>query len=457
MNKEHSYIQIKESSSLQGVVSVEGAKNSFLPIIMATLLVRGISVIHHVPNVSDVYSVIELLEKYNVKIEYLPKEQKLIADTSGLTSTILANEYFNVIRTSTLLIGAIIKQFKECWIGYPGGDAIGARPIDIHLEGFSEFGISHKLYNEYVHLKVDEEIHSADYYLPFPSVGATQNLLLLASQINGTSILRNAAQEPEVYDLIEVLEKMGAKIESLPGSIFVISGRQDLVPFEHTLMPDRLEATTFLIAAAATKGSVHIPNAPAYAMRSAIYFLRKMGHEVIVGPGDYGITFYSAEEPKSDLISIRTMPYSGFATDYQSLFLSLLSVTSGQSSIQETIFEDRMSQAYELNKMGANISIKNNYAIINGVKKLEGTIVNGNDIRGVAALMIAGLAASGTSVIYGLKHLLRGYANLDKKLRDLGAQIEFVVPEPSFISVVNAEIAKSENTFFTKDIIPAIS
>lgn len=422
MKNETAYIKIKQSLFLNGTIAVDGAKNSLLPIMIATMLTKGISTIHHVPPLLDMHATIKLLQKYNVKVFYDEKEKIVTMDTQVIASSIVNVEYFKALRSSVLFASVVLLNFRECWLGLPGGDKIGKRPIDIHLEGFKLFGVEIIHHNDYIYLAIKNKLIPIDYYLPYPSVGATQNFLLLASRIEGQTILRNAAQEPEILDLIEVLEKMGVKIEVYFGGKIVIYGNSSLRPFEHTIMPDRLEAATFLMAAAITNGSVHIPNAPAYAMDSIIYHLKKMGHEIEVGKNKYGITFNASENPKA--INVKTMPYPGLATDYQAPLLALLTITEGESILQETVFENRMHHAFELNKMGAQIIVDSDYAKIKGVQSLCGTIVSANDLRGTATLILAGLVAHGETKVFGLCHLLRGYNGFEKKLQALGAAVE---------------------------------
>lgn len=422
MKNETAYIKIKQSLFLNGTIVVDGAKNSLLPIMIATMLTRGISTIHHVPPLLDMYATIKLLQKYNVKILYDEKEKIITIDTQFMVSTIVNIEFFKALRSSVLFSSVILLNFKECWLGLPGGDKIGKRPINIHLDGFKLFGIEVTHHSDYIYLKIKNQLVPIDYYLPYPSVGATQNFLLLASRIEGKTILRNAAQEPEILDLIEVLEKMGAKIETYFGGTIVIYGNSHLSSFDHTIMPDRLEAATFLLAAAITKGSIHIPNAPAYAMDSIIYHLKQMGHELEIGKNQYGITFHAAEKSKG--INLKTMPYPGLATDYQAPLLALLTVSEGESVLHETVFENRMLHAFELNKMGAQIAIESDYAKVKGVPGLYGEIVSANDVRAAATLILAGLAAHGETKVFGLHHLLRGYNGFEKKLQSVGGDVE---------------------------------
>lgn len=424
MKNEIAYIKIEQSFALGGTVVVEGAKNSLLAVLMASLLTRGVSIIEHIPPILDVYATIKLLEKYNVKVIYDQHEKKIEINSLYVAPTIIATEHFKKIRTSYFLASISLLHFNEFWLGFPGGDKIGKRPIDIHLNGFEAFGVTTNHHEDYIYLSAKNGLRPATVFLSYPSVGATQNLLLLAAGIEGKSVLYNAAQEPEILDLIEVLKLMGVKIELFFGGTIIIYGSKSLKPFQYIVMPDRLEASTLLIAAALTKGSIHIPNAPAFAMKSIIYHLEKMGNAVFVGPNEYGITLEAADIQTN--INAKTMPYPGLSTDYQSPLLALMAVSRGQAVIHETVFENRMLHALELNKMGAQITVESDYAKIKGVDNLVGTSVYAHDIRATAALILAGLVASGTTKVFGLNHLLRGYYNFDKKLIMLGGNITFI-------------------------------
>jgi UDP-N-acetylglucosamine 1-carboxyvinyltransferase len=285
-------------------------------------------------------------------------------------------------------------------------------------------GAEYVFEDNYIHVKAPHGLNGARIVFDYPSVGATQNILLAASLIEEKVIIINAAQEPEIIDMIEVLKSMGVSIKLDFASIITIMGKKNLKPFDHTVMPDRLEAGTLLIASAITKGSISIVNAPAYCMQNVIKKLRSMGNEVIEGHHGFGITLIAGDSQKST--KIKTMPFPGFPTDLQSPFMALLAVTEGQSIMHETVFESRMSHAYELNKMGAQISVEYDCAKIIGVQKLYGKEVIAGDIRSCAALVLAGLVAENTTTIYGVNHLLRGYCKLDEKLRSLGADIEII-------------------------------
>lgn len=423
MHLENSYIKIEKSEGLGGIIFAEGAKNSMLPIAPAAFLASGISILKNIPNSQDLKVMIELMEYFGAKCFYSESEKILKIDTTNLKNEIAPLNLFQEYRASTLFAGPLLARFNEVFIGLPGGDKIGKRPLDIHLNAFKILGAEIEYKNDYIHVKA-KKFNGGEIFLDYASVGATQNILLLASSIEEKITIHNVAQEPEVFDLIEALRGMGIKINCKFGSIVEVFGTKNIKPYNHEIITDRLECATLILAAAITKGSVKIPNAPAFAMKSFIQKLRQMGHEVIIDGNDFGITFISSEDPKPT--SIKTMPYPGFSTDLQPQMMSILALTKGESSIHETVFESRMAHAHEMNKMGANIKVEFDYAKIIGVEKLYGQTVFANDIRAFASLVIAGLIAEGTTKIYGVKHLLRGYVGLDKKIKSLGGNIELI-------------------------------
>jgi UDP-N-acetylglucosamine 1-carboxyvinyltransferase len=425
MINENSYIKIKQSPSISGIMMVEGSKNAILPITKCAILPKGISILRHVPLTKDIESMISILNLYGAKISYISEEKTLIINSSNIQNTIIPAELFSSYRASTLLAGALLSRFGEAWIGLPGGDKIGKRPIDIHLNAFEKMGAKIEYKENYIYISSSKKnLNSAEIYLEYPSVGATQNIMLAAASCSGTTIIKNAAQEPEIIDMAGVLSEMGAKIEFKFQNTIYITGTNNFKEFDYTVMPDRLEAGTFLAAAAITGGSIEIPNAPAYAMFDLLNKLEKMGHKIKTGNSGFGITIYASESPIGT--NIKTMPFPGIHTDYQSALTALLSLSDGKSEVHETVFESRMSHAYELNKMGANISVEYDHAKIYGVKKLYGTEVKANDIRSCAALILAGLAAEGETIVYGVNHLIRGYYKLDERLQTLGAEVEIL-------------------------------
>ncbi len=422
--QDSSFIIVKKSPCISGIISVEGAKNAILPIVPAAILADGTSILHHVPDSQDVRSMIELLEQYNITCSFNTHTKILSIDTTHIQNKKVASSFFNAYRASTIIAGSLLARFNEVWIGLPGGDKIGKRPLNIHLEAFEAMGAQYTYYTDYIHIEAPYGLHGSEIIFDYPSVGATQNILLAASCIEEEVTIINAAQEPEILDMIMVLKNMGVSINVEFGSIIKIKGTKNIIPFNHTTIPDRLEVGTLLIASAITKGSISIINAPAYCMQNVIKKLRIMGNEVSEGINGFGISLTAGDHQKAT--KIKTMPHPGFPTDLQSPFMALLSIAQGESIMHETVFESRMNHAYELNKMGAQISIEYDCAKINGVSTLYGAEVTAGDIRSCAALVLAGLVAENETVIYGVNHLMRGYARLDEKLRSLGGNIEII-------------------------------
>jgi UDP-N-acetylglucosamine 1-carboxyvinyltransferase len=427
MEKNSSYFKIKQSLYLNGTIMVDGAKNSLLPIIIASILTKGISYIHGVPDIHDLHSTIYLLSLFNVHALYNKKEQVLSVDSTYIKNNKMSANDFKLLRTSILFAAPLLHHFNEFWLSHPGGDSIGKRPVDIHLDGLQACGIVSASQEEYTYLVVQEPSKNVDFYLPFPSVGATQNLLLYGACNEGTITLYNAAQEPEIIELIDVLKMMGASIQCFFGGTIRIQGQKNLKPFSYHIMPDRIEAATFLIAAAITGGSIFLPNACAHFMRPCLALLEKCGHTIEVGRNGFGITCIGAERSamqQNNSLVIKTLPYPGFSTDYQPLFLPLLALANGSSVIHENIFENRFLCVDGLNKMGAQISLTHGSMVtIDGVEDLTGQEVCAGDIRSGASFILAALAASGKTSVYGVEHILRGYSAIDAKLQSVGADI----------------------------------
>lgn len=426
MKQNNNYFKIKRSLCLNGTIMIDGAKNALLPIMIASLLTHGVSYIHGVPDIYDLHSTIYLLSLYNVFAEYDRHTRILTIDTTNIKNNRMHKEHFLLLRTSVLFLSAMLQNFNEFWLLPSGGDAIGKRPVDIHINGLQVLGVTVTNNHDSVYLQKNENAVFREFYLPFPSVGATANLLIYAAKNEGVITLYNVATEPEIMELIEVLRAMGARIECFFGGTIVIYGTVSLNPFTYYLMPDRLEAATFLIAAAMTGGSIFLPNMPIYTMRSCLSMLQRCGHEIELGNNGYGVTCHGRidNQKNNEIISIKTMPYPGFSTDYQPLFLSLLTITKGMSYIYENIFEKRFLHIDLLNNMGACIvKLYDNVVSITGVDRLVGRSVSAPDIRSGASLILAGLVADEETVIYGTEHILRGYSKIEKKLQSVGAEI----------------------------------
>lgn len=416
------YCIVEESPALSGRVMLGGAKNAVLPIMASLILTSGTSTLTNVPASADVYQMITLLQDLGAHVVFEALTGTLHVDTSALDAWSVKPEIMKKMRASVLVMGPLLARHKKVCIALPGGCSIGARPIDLHLKIFEQMGVSVGFSGEYLQAEA-LELCAVRFVLDYPSVGATENALMAAVLTCGITEIVNAAIEPEVLDLIDVLKKMGARIAVDAPATIRIEGVSALKPIEHHIMADRLEAGTLLLAASVTKGHIVIPDAPAYAMELFLQKLSEMGNKIIVGENGIGITLIGADVLKP--ISFITMPYPGFPTDLQAPMMAACAVASGTSYIHETVFENRMLHTCELKKMGAAIAVKGNRATVKGVSTLHGAEVLATDIRASAALVIAGLAAKGRTKILEVHHLKRGYSSLDQKITQLGGVMFF--------------------------------
>ncbi len=417
MNK----IVIKGGKPLRGEVYIEGAKNAVLPIVTSALLAtEGVSKFYNVPNLSDVKIISELLTSLGVKINYNKEEKTLEVDATNPLKKEADFEFVSKMRASFLVAAPILVREKFAKVAMPGGCAIGSRPIEQHLKGFSLLGANIIKDAGYVELKAEKGLTGTTIFFDFPSVGATQNVIMASCLSKGKTILVNVAQEPEIGDMISFLKKMGAKISGENTSCLVIEGVEKLHGAEHTIMPDRVEAATYMIAAAATKGNVLVKNARYEDNVALVSKMREMGIQIEVNKNEIRV--------KNDRdyllpIDVKTLPHPGFLTDMQSIIMVLTLLAKGVSTITETVFENRFMHVEELRRMNAKIRIEGRSALIEGGEKLEGTSVKATDLRAGAALVIAGLIANGQTVVTNIKHIDRGYVNIEEKLRKLGADI----------------------------------
>lgn len=414
------YLKIEHSKPLLGEVELSGAKNAVLVTIASLILVNGISTLYNVPVSADVIEMIELLKLFGAISFFDTENHILTVDTTSLRFTSINTAIMHKTRASILIMGPLLARFGTAHLGFPGGDAIGKRPIDYHIKSFRKLGVIFNDNNEYLSAKA-QSLKGANIVLEYPSVGATENILMAATCAQGTTKIINAACEPEVLDLIDALCKMGAKIAIEAPATIIIEGVSSLQPIEHTIMVDRLEAGSLLIAAAATKGEITIINANAHVLDVFLLKLEQMGHTIAIGSNGVGIHLKATQFPQA--VSFKTGPYPSFPTDLQAPMMALQCMAEGISVIEETVFENRFHHAYELIKMGANIEIEHNKAIIKTVKDLCGMDVIAKDIRASTALVIAGLMAQGTTIVSGLHHWRRGYEKLENKLQRLGANI----------------------------------
>ena len=413
-----SYI-IEGGKRLEGEVNISGSKNASLPIIAASILNSNITKLYNVPNIHDTQITLEILKILGCKIG--KKSDKIIIDSKNMKKTEIPDDLMRQMRSSVVLTGAIIGRFKEAKISYPGGCDIGARPIDLHLKGFKKLGIEIEEESGFIKCKCDKIIGNT-IHLDFPSVGATENIMLAAVLAEGETIINNAAMEPEIEDLQNMLNRMGAKITGAGTNIIKIVGVKKLKEVSYTVMPDRIEAGTFLCAGAITEGKIKLNNINVEHIAPVINKLEECGCKIEISKNSVKL-----EAPKKlKSVDIKTMPYPGFPTDMQSVFATVLTVSKGTSIVVENIFENRYKYTNELKRMGAKITVEGKTAIIKGIKRLNGTKVTSTDLRGGAALVLAGLQAKGKTTVNNIEYILRGYEGIDKKLSMLGAKIERV-------------------------------
>ncbi|MGG3571737.1 UDP-N-acetylglucosamine 1-carboxyvinyltransferase [Bacillus gobiensis] len=417
-------IIVRGGNKLNGTVKVEGAKNAVLPVIAASLLAsEEKSVICDVPTLSDVYTINEVLRHLGAEVHF--ENNQVVIDASYELTTEAPFEYVRKMRASVLVMGPLLARTGRSRVALPGGCAIGSRPIDQHLKGFEAMGAEIKVGNGFIEAEVNGRLKGAKVYLDFPSVGATENLIMAASLAEGTTILENVAKEPEIVDLANYINAMGGKIRGAGTGTIKIEGVEKLKGTHHLIIPDRIEAGTFMVAAAITKGNVLVQGAVPEHLTSLIAKMQEMG-VTIIEEGE-GLRVIGPNQLKS--IDIKTMPHPGFPTDMQSQMMALLLCANGTSMITETVFENRFMHAEEFRRMNGNIKIEGRSVIINGPVRLQGAEVAATDLRAGAALILAGLAADGYTRVTELKHLDRGYVNFHNKLAGLGADIERVTEE----------------------------
>ena len=415
------YLLVKQSSPLNGQVNLNGAKNATLPIMAALILTNGKSELTNVPNSADVIQMIKLLKDLGAETIFSPEKNYLEVDTSKINNFEVKPEIMNQMRASILVMGPLLARFGKAKVAMPGGCLIGTRPINLHLKGFQDMGVEIKEDIPFFDAQLSNNFSNKEnkIVLEYPSVGATENIAMLASLQNGkTTKIVNAALEPEVLDFLNVLKEMGAQIEIQPPATIKIYGVNRLFSVKHKIIPDRLEAGALLLATAITGGNINIENAQAEHMDVFLEKLKEMGHEIKT---ENGITLNATKNPKA--VNFKTGPYPGFPTDLQAPMMTAQCLANGKSIIEETVFENRLMHAIELQKMGAQIKTYGTKAIINGVEELYGTEVIATDIRASCALVIAGLVAKGETKIMGVHHWQRGYDKLEEKLKILGAGV----------------------------------
>ena len=416
------YLEIEGVELLQGNIKISGAKNSALVLMAASILSKGQINLFNVPQISDVLMMSKILTAMGINIKTNTNKLEINTKKISPPSEDIFFDLFNALRGSFFCIGPILARFGKAKLSLPGGCSIGSRPIDEHINSLKKLGVIFQLKNNYLSAEVitpNKRLVGSTINFKCKSVGATDTLLMAASLAEGTTILKNAAQEPEIIDLASMLNLMGARVKGAGTPCITIEGVESLKGCDYTVMPDRIEAGTFLISAAITRSTISLFACEPSHLEAVIKKLELCGCKF-----EYTKHFLKII-PNQNLNSVdmTTSPFPGFPTDLQAPFMALMATTNGTSKIKETIFENRMNHVKELNRMGANITVRDNIATVAGVKKLEGEVVEGSDLRATAALALAGLSANGKTIVRGLEYLERGYEDFPKKLQLIGAKI----------------------------------
>ena len=410
---------VKGGNRLVGTVKTSGAKNAVLPIIAASILGTSPSRLDEIPALEDVRTICAVLECLGIKVN-ASEPHTLKIDSREITSCEAPYELVRSMRASFLVMGPLLARKGYARISQPGGCAIGTRPIDLHLKGFEALGVKIEQGHGYIEASAPEGMTGANIYLDFPSVGATENIMMAAAMAKGTTVLENPAEEPEIVDLANYLNQMGARVRGAGTNVITIEGVSELHGVQHSVIPDRIEAGTYMIAAAMTGGDVIIENVLPEHQKPLIAKLREAGALV-----EEDIDrIHVAGSGRLKAVDIKTLPYPGFPTDMQAQMMAMLSVAEGRSKITETVFENRFMHVVELNRMGANITTEGRSAVITGPAHLTGCTVRATDLRAGAAMILAGLVAEGATEICDIYHIDRGYEALHKGIRELGGVIE---------------------------------
>jgi UDP-N-acetylglucosamine 1-carboxyvinyltransferase len=414
-------IVVEGGERLVGEVQVSGAKNAALPALAAALLVEGACTFTNCPRLRDVDTFQTLLENLGARLRWKGKGE-LQVDTSGIEGITAPYDLVKTMRASILILGPLLARMGEAVVSLPGGCAIGARPVNLHLKGLEQLGAQIELEHGYIKARAPR-LTGAQIYLDIPTVTGTENLMMAAALAEGTTVIENAACEPEVVELAAVLSAMGADIEGAGTAVLTVRGVEQLQPVQHTIMPDRIEAGTLMVAVGITGGNILIRGCRLEYMEAVIGKLREVGVEISpLAEGEVRVV----GDSRVRSVDVKTLPYPGFPTDMQAQFMALMTVANGLSAISETIFENRFMHVSELKRMAADIRVQGSTAIVTGVPRLSGAQVMATDLRASASLVVAGLAAEGQTVISRAYHLQRGYENLVGKLAALGAFVKEV-------------------------------
>jgi UDP-N-acetylglucosamine 1-carboxyvinyltransferase len=410
---------IEGGERLKGTVRISGSKNAVLPVLAATILEKGVYTIGNVPRLRDVETMMRLIGILGAKAEWIDAHRVRV-DSTGTGNHVAPYELVKEMRASVLVLGSLMGGLKKATVSYPGGCAIGERPINLHLKGLSALGCEVHIREGYVDVTA-KHLKGARITFDTTTVGGTENMLMAAVRAKGETVIENAAREPEVVDLARMLKKMGARIDGEGTEVIKIKGVDSLTPCDYDVIPDRIETGTFLAACAMTRGNITVENCVPEHVKAVIEKLKETGMEI----SHEGETIRAAMTKKrTTAVDIKTIPYPGFPTDMQAQMMALMTISRGVSAITETIFENRMMHAAELRRMGGNIRVIGNTAIVTGGKTLSGAKVMATDLRASASLIIAGLAAYGPTEISRIYHIDRGYESIEEKLSTLGAKIE---------------------------------
>ena len=413
---------IEGGSPVSGTLKISGAKNSALPILAATLLADGPVQIHNLPHLNDITTMITLLRCMGTDIT-IDEKLGVEIDPRSVNDLTAPYELVKTMRASILVLGPLLARHGVANVSFPGGCAIGSRPVDIHLKGLEAMGAEITIDEGFIRARSNGRLKGANIVMEKVTVGGTENLLMAAALAEGTTVLHNAAREPEIVDLAEFLMAMGAEIEGAGTDTIRVHGVERLHPCSYTVMPDRIETGTFLAAAAASRGKVRLTHTRADILDAVLVKFEEAGAHLSIGD-DWIELDMKGNRPKA--VSFRTAPYPAFPTDMQSQFMAMNAVAEGKGTVVETIFENRLIQVHELNRMGANIVLEGNTAIVTGVEKLKGAPVMASDLRASASLVIAGMVAEGTTIVDRIYHIDRGYECIEEKLQQIGANIRRV-------------------------------
>lgn len=415
------FIITGRQTSLSGTIKISGSKNAALPILAATILTAKPVTIGNVPQLKDVATILALLNRLGAKIEIGQDHTQVLVDASSIHNTQAPYELVKTMRASIVVLGPLLARFGKAEVSLPGGCAIGSRPVDIHLEGMRALGADIQIKNGFIHAQVAGRLQGAELNLEKVTVTGTENLMMAATLAKGRTIINNAACEPEVVDLADFLNTIGAKIQGVGTPTLIIDGVESLEGGSHYVMPDRIESGTYLVAAAMTRGNVRLESVRPETLTATLDKLREAGGKIEIG-SDWIHLDMQGQRPSA--VDINTAPYPDFATDMQAQFMAMNTVAKGHSTVTENVFENRFMHVSELQRMGARIHVQGKSAICEGLEYLTGAPVMATDLRASAGLVLAGLMAIGETIVDRIYHIDRGYEKIEEKLRGLGAQIE---------------------------------